>query len=53
MNAGELDQRLTFLERGAGVNALNEPTGAWAPLTTAHTVWAKNAGVSGRDIAAG
>ena len=53
MNAGELDQRLTFVERGTGVNALNEPTGTWAPLTTAHTVWAKNAGVSGRDIAAG
>lgn len=53
MNLGELDQRITFLSRDAGVDALNQPIGAWSAIPTDSTVWAKNAGISGRDIAAG
>ena len=53
MTASELTERVTFLQRAADVNSLNEPVGAWAALPTAPTVWAKNAGVSARDIAAG
>ena len=53
MSAAELTERVTFLQRAADVNTLNEPVGAWAALPTAPTVWAKNAGVSARDIAAG
>lgn len=53
MHAGELNQRITFLVQTPGQDDLGQPTGAWAPVATDPTVWAKSAGVSGRDIAAG
>lgn len=52
MGAGELNQRITFLARAAGQDDHGQPNGAWSPVATDPTVWAKSAGVSSRDIAA-
>lgn len=52
IHAGELNQRLTFVAQAAGQDALGQPNGAWLPVATEPTVWAKSAGVSARDIAA-
>ncbi|MBL3611155.1 phage head closure protein [Rhodovulum sulfidophilum] len=41
--SARLDRRVTFERQGAGRNALNEPTGAWAPLAT---LWAARTDLS-------
>lgn len=53
MHAGELNQRITFLAQAPGQDALGQPNGAWAAVSDDPTVWAKHAGVSSRDLAAG
>ena len=53
MHPGELNQRITFQARAAGQDELGQPNGAWANVPTDAEVWAKSAGVSSRDIAAG
>lgn len=52
IDPGELNQRITFLARVAGQDALGGPNGAWANVPTDPEVWAKSANVSSRDIAA-
>lgn len=52
MQPGEFNQRITFLARAPGQDALGQASGAWAPASAVPTVWAKSAGVSSRDIAA-
>lgn len=53
MKASDLNQRITFLQHGAGADALNQPTGDWVPIADTPTVWAKRGPVTSRDIAAG
>ena len=52
IDPGELNQRITFQARAAGLDAMGQPNGAWADVPTDPTVWAKSANVSSRDIAA-
>lgn len=53
MKLRDLNQRITFLAQASGQDALGQPNGAWSAVATDPTVWARSAGVSGRDIAAG
>lgn len=50
---GELDQRLAFLVQASGQDAHGQPNGIWLPAPSPSAVWAKNGGVSSRDIAFG
>lgn len=50
---GQLNERITFQARAAGQDALGQANGAWANVATDPEVWARSAGVSSRDIAAG
>lgn len=53
MHRGELNQQITFVAQAVGTDYHGQPNGAWAAVATDPTVWAKSAGVSSRDIAAG
>ncbi|RBO52513.1 head-tail adaptor protein [Rhodovulum sp. BSW8] len=44
-----LDRRITFERQGAGRNALNEPTGAWAGIAT---LWAAQTDLTETERAA-
>lgn len=52
MHVGELNQRITFQAQATGVDTLGQRNGAWAPVATDPTVWAKSGNASSRDIAA-
>lgn len=52
IDPGELNQRITFQARAAGVDAMGQRNGAWADVASNPSVWAKSANVSSRDIAA-
>ena len=52
MHPGEFNQRVTFLAQAAGDDGLGQPNGAWLPVATDPTVWAKSGNASSRDIAA-
>lgn len=41
IQAGELDQQITFQQRAAGTNAHGQPNGAWANVTGLVDIWAK------------
>lgn len=53
LSAGDLRDRITFLVRASGQDALGQPNGAWAPVPVMPSVWAHNAAVNSRDIAYG
>lgn len=52
MHRGELNQLITFLALTPGQDSMGQPNGTWSPVADP-VVWAKSAGVSSRDIAAG
>lgn len=53
MDAGKLNQRITFLVQTSALDDHGQAAGTWAPAATDPTVWAALATVGTRDIAAG
>ena len=52
IDPGQLNQRIRFQARAAGQDSLGQPDGAWVDVASDPEVWARSAGVSGRDLAA-